>query len=80
LMFCSVAYPISRGKQTVGGFIMRVRLTSPFAHKGKLPFDLALRRTWYEIRWAQTFNLLFSLMNDPERVRTQAPAVLVGDE
>lgn len=75
LMVCSVALPLTLGKQTVGGFIMRIRLTSPFAHRGRLPFGLALRRACNEILWVSR-----TLWRKPERIRTDAPAVLVGDD
>jgi hypothetical protein len=80
LMACSVAFPLKLGKQTVGGFIMRVRLTSPLARDGKLPFDLALRRAYYELRWISSFNALSYLVRDPEQLRASAPAVLVGED
>jgi hypothetical protein len=44
------AFPLTRGKQTVGCFIMRIKTTPPFGDAGRFTFRAALRRTFYEFR------------------------------
>jgi RDD family len=48
-------YPITRGKQTVGCFIMRIKVTPPFGDGGRFTFREALRRTYYEFNGLSMF-------------------------
>jgi hypothetical protein len=41
------AFPLTRGRQTVGCFIMRLRVTPPFGDQGCFTVRAALRRTFY---------------------------------
>ena len=48
LMFLYFAFPLIRGKQTLGCFIMRLQVLPPFGDRGRFTFRQALRRTLYE--------------------------------
>jgi uncharacterized RDD family membrane protein YckC len=48
LMFLYFAFPLIRGKQTVGCFIMRLQVLPPFGDRGRFTLRQALRRTFYE--------------------------------
>ena len=50
LMVLYFVFPLTRGRQTVGCFIMRVKTTPPFGDGGRFTFWAALRRTFYEFR------------------------------
>lgn len=50
LLVCYFAFPLTRGRPTVGCFIMRLRVTPPFGDEGRFTFPDALRRTFYEFR------------------------------
>lgn len=50
LMLLYFVFPLTRGKQTVGCFVMRIKVTPPFGDEGCFTFKEALRRTWYEFR------------------------------
>jgi hypothetical protein len=41
-------FPLTRGKQTVGCFIMRLKVTPPFGDGGCFTFRAALKRRYYE--------------------------------
>jgi uncharacterized RDD family membrane protein YckC len=47
LMVLYFAFPLSRGRQTVGCFIMRLRVTPPFGDEGCFTLRTALMRTYY---------------------------------
>jgi uncharacterized RDD family membrane protein YckC len=47
LMVLYFAFPLTRGKQTVGCFIMRLRVTPPFGDEGRFTLRAALTRTFY---------------------------------
>lgn len=80
LMVCYGALPLTRGTQTLGGFIMRIKMTSPFGREGCLPFRAALRRIWWEFLWACTSWGARSPFIAPERLLAETPTVLVADE
>ena len=42
--------PLMKGRQTIGCFILRLRVTPPFGDKGAFTFREALKRTWYEFK------------------------------
>jgi uncharacterized RDD family membrane protein YckC len=44
------AVPLTRGRQTVGCFVMRTKVTPPFGTEGRFTLRGALRRTWFEFR------------------------------
>jgi uncharacterized RDD family membrane protein YckC len=48
LMFLYFVWPLTKGKQTVGCFILRLRVAPPFGSKGALTFRTAARRVWLE--------------------------------
>jgi uncharacterized RDD family membrane protein YckC len=50
LMFLYFAFPLTRGKQTLGCFILGIRVTLPFGDEGRFTFRDALKRTFYEFR------------------------------
>jgi uncharacterized RDD family membrane protein YckC len=47
LMFLYFAFPLTRGRQTVGCFIMRLRVTPPFGDEGRFTLKAALLRTFW---------------------------------
>jgi uncharacterized RDD family membrane protein YckC len=47
LMFLYFVLPLTRGSQTVGCFIMRLKVTPPFGDEGRFTFREALRRNGY---------------------------------
>jgi uncharacterized RDD family membrane protein YckC len=55
LMVLYFVLPLTRGKQTVGGFIMRLKVTPPFGGGGRFTFWQALRRTYYEFNGLSPF-------------------------
>jgi hypothetical protein len=48
VMFLYFAFPLIKGKQTVGCFIMRLQVLPPFGDRGRFTLRQALRRTFYE--------------------------------
>jgi uncharacterized RDD family membrane protein YckC len=55
LMVLYFVFPLTRGKQTVGCFIMRLKVTPPFGDGGCFTFPNALKRTYYEFSGLATF-------------------------
>lgn len=55
LMVLYFVFPLTRGKQTVGGFIMRLKVTPPFGDGRRFTFWQALRRTYYEFNGLSPF-------------------------
>jgi uncharacterized RDD family membrane protein YckC len=47
LIFLYFAFPLTRGRQTVGCFVMRLRVTPPFGDQGCFTLRAALGRTFY---------------------------------
>jgi len=47
LMILYFAFPLTRGRQTVGYFILRLRVTPPFGDEGCFTLRAALMRTFY---------------------------------
>ncbi|HXC46793.1 MAG TPA: RDD family protein [Candidatus Sulfotelmatobacter sp.] len=58
LMFLYFVWPLTRGKQTVGAFIMRLSTTPPFGNKGRFTFREAARRVWFEFRGFTLFAVI----------------------
>jgi RDD family protein len=50
LMVLYFVFPLTKGKQTVGCFLLRLKVTPPFSGRGSFTFRSALRRTWYEFQ------------------------------
>ncbi len=50
LMWLYFALPLTKGRQTLGCFILRLKVTPPFGDRGAFTFREALRRTWYEFK------------------------------
>jgi len=83
LTFLYFAFPLTRGSQTVGCFVMRIKVTPPFGDGGRFTFGAALRRTWSELIGMRE---LARRKWDPERrgqtsydIRTKTTVVLVED-
>ncbi len=57
LMFLYFVWPLTKGKQTVGCFIMRLRVAPPFSNRGALTFRAAVRRVWLEFTGMSSFLL-----------------------
>ena len=55
LMVLYYVFPLTRGKQTVGCFIMRIKVTPPFGNRGKFTFRQAIRRAYYEFNGFSPF-------------------------
>jgi len=64
-MFFYLVWPLTRGKQTVGCFIMRLRVVPPFGTRGAFTFRHAVRRVWLEI-WGLGSSLLKRSARDSE--------------
>jgi len=47
LMVLYFAFPLTRGRQTVGYFIVGLRVAPPFGNEGRFTFKAALLRTFY---------------------------------
>ena len=50
LMFLYFVWPLTKGKQTVGCFILRLKTTPPFGNQGAFTFRQAVRRVWFEFQ------------------------------
>jgi uncharacterized RDD family membrane protein YckC len=55
LMVLYYVFPLTRGTQTVGCFIMRIKVAPPFGDRGRLTFRQAIRRTYYEFNGFSSF-------------------------
>jgi hypothetical protein len=55
LMVLYFAFPLTRGRQTVGCFIMRIKVTPPLGDRGRFTFREAFRRTYYEFNGLSPF-------------------------
>jgi|SRR5579863_8426569 len=66
LMFLYFVWPLTRGKQTVGCFIMRLKVAPPFGSRGALTFRTAARRVWLEFTGMGSFLLLKPTDRDSE--------------
>ena len=42
-------FPLTKGRQTVGCFVMGIKVTPPFGIEGRFTWSAAIRRTWLEI-------------------------------
>jgi hypothetical protein len=85
LMLCYFAVPLMLGKQSVGGCIMRIRMTSQFGADGRLTFRGALKRAGYEFLWvcllvSGVFGGTHQDQARRDRVVHEAAAVLIADE
>lgn len=57
LMFLYFVQPLTQGKQTVGCFVMRLRVAPPYGTKGAFTFRAAIRRVWLEFAGMGSFIL-----------------------
>lgn len=55
MQFLYFAFPLTKGKETVGCFIMRIKVTPPFGEEGCFTLRAALMRTFYSIRGLGSF-------------------------
>lgn len=55
LMLFYFAWPLTKGRQTVGCFILRLKVTPPFGDTGAFTFREAIRRVWYEFKGLGSF-------------------------
>jgi uncharacterized RDD family membrane protein YckC len=46
-LFLYVVYPLTRGKQTIGQYVMRVKVLPPFGTEGRFTWNAAVKRVWY---------------------------------
>jgi uncharacterized RDD family membrane protein YckC len=46
LMILYFVIPLTKGKQTVGCFVMGIKVTPPFGDEGRFTLQQAFRRTW----------------------------------
>jgi hypothetical protein len=84
MVFLYFVYPLTRDKQTIGSFVMRVKVTPPFGDVGRFTFREALRRTGYVLlgmatwQWARK-----DFVDDEDRTwwdrKTNTRVALVGD-
>jgi uncharacterized RDD family membrane protein YckC len=51
-LFLYVAYPLTKGKQTIGDYTMRIKVLPPFGVEGKFTWREAVKRTWYSLMGA----------------------------
>jgi RDD family len=84
LMVLYFVFPLTRGKQTVGCFIMRLKTTPPFGDGGRFTFRAALSRTIYEFR-GLTSVISRDWKRDSEGrtwydIETNCTVVLIGDD
>jgi uncharacterized RDD family membrane protein YckC len=56
LIFLYFVWPLTKGKQTLGCFILKLRVTPPFGTNGAFTFWAAIRRVWLEF-WGMGFSL-----------------------
>lgn len=69
LMFLYLVWPLTKGKQTIGYFIMNLRVTPPFGNTGAFTFRAAVRRVWLEF-W-ETGSLLLGRKDRDSEGRTR---------
>jgi len=50
IMLLYFVWPLTRDKQTLGCFFLRLKVTPPFGDRGAFTFRDAVRRTWYEFK------------------------------
>jgi uncharacterized RDD family membrane protein YckC len=83
LMLLYFVFPLTRGRQTVGYFILRLKLTPPFGTEGRFTLKAALIRTYY------AFTGGISILGNRDRDvegrtwydrKTNSSVVFVGDE
>lgn len=65
LIFLYFVWPLTKGKRTVGCFIMRLRVAPPFGTSGTFTFRQAVRRAWLEF-WGLGSSLLKRADRDSE--------------
>jgi uncharacterized RDD family membrane protein YckC len=68
LMFLYFVWPLTRGRQTVGCFILRLRVAPPFGTKGAFTFQQAARRVW--LAFTGVCSLLFGGVDRDNEGRT----------
>lgn len=49
VIFLYFVWPLTKGKQTLGCFILRLRVAPPFGLSGAFTFQQAVRRVWMEL-------------------------------
>jgi uncharacterized RDD family membrane protein YckC len=45
--FLYAVYPLTKGKQTIGEYVMRIKVLPPFGVAGRFTWDAAMKRVWY---------------------------------
>ncbi len=66
VLFLYFCFPLTRGRQTVGCFLMRTMVTPPFGGEGCFTWLTAARRTWYEFRGIFRWTSLLRPKRDAE--------------
>jgi uncharacterized RDD family membrane protein YckC len=46
-LFLYAVYPLTKGKQTIGEYVMRIKVLPPFGVDGRFTSDAAMKRVWY---------------------------------
>ncbi|MFI5097519.1 MAG: RDD family protein [Candidatus Acidiferrales bacterium] len=86
LIILYFAFPLMIARQTVGCFIMRLRVAPPFGDEGSFTFKAALMRTYYAFIGLVTLTLLTRNRERDEQGRTwydrktSCTVVLVNDD
>jgi len=86
LVILYFAFPLMRGRQTLGCFIMRLRVAPPFGDEGSFTLKAALMRTYYAFIGLVTLTLLTRNRERDDQGRTwydrktNCTVVLVNDD
>jgi uncharacterized RDD family membrane protein YckC len=46
-LFLYAVYPLTKGKQTIGEYVMRIKVIPPFGVNGRFTWEAAVKRVWY---------------------------------
>jgi hypothetical protein len=82
LLVLYFVFPLTRGRQTVGCFIVRIQVTPPFGDGGRFTFKEALRRIYHEFTGLSPFRKWDrdALGRTRWDRQTNCNVVLVGDD
>jgi len=80
--FLYAVYPLTRGKQTIGEYVMRIKVLPPFGVDGRFTWNAAMRRVWYSFLGAGLWPYTLAKKVDRNRQtwydrKTDCSAVLV---
>ena len=84
MMFLYFVFPLTRGRQTIGCFIMRLRTTPPLGDAGRFTFRAAVQGAFYEFRGLYNVLIHRWKLDDKGRtwydVETNCKVVLIDDD